>query len=131
MSAARDFLGRIYREVDAHASKEDHAEQPARRALLAGVFSSAAMLAGGLLVVWLRHESRPNEPPALSEVIHGIGQGRGTCLLYAGLLLLAATPILRVMVMTGVYVRRRELFMAIVSAIVLGLLAFGVLMGSG
>ena len=44
---------------------------------------------------------------------------------------LAATPILRVVVMVGVYLRRRELFMAVVSIIVLGLLAVGVLMGSG
>lgn len=125
------FLGRMYREVDARASKQDHAEQPARRALLTGVSVSAAMLAIGLLTVWLRHEARSNEPPVLSEVVGGMAQGRGTCVLYAGLLLLAATPILRVLVMVGVYVRRRELFMAVVSAIVLGLLAVGVLMGSG
>jgi uncharacterized membrane protein len=125
------FLDRIYREVDARASKGDHAEGPARRSLLTGVFLSAAMLTAGLLVVWLRHEARPNEPPAMSGVVRGLLQGRGTCLLYAGLLLLAATPILRVLVMVGVYLRRRELFMAVVSIIVLGLLAVGVLLGSG
>jgi uncharacterized membrane protein len=125
------FLDRMYREVDARASKGDHAEKPARRSLLTGVFLSAAMLAAGLFVVWLRHEARPNEPPELSSVLHGLLQGDGTCLLYAGLLLLAATPILRVAVMVGVYLRRRELFMAVVSIIVLGLLAIGVLMGSG
>jgi uncharacterized membrane protein len=125
------FFDLVYREVGASASKEDRAEQPARRALLTGVFLSAGLLALGLLLVWLRHEPRPNEPPALSAVIRGAVQGRGTCLLYGGLLLLAATPILRVIVMIGVYVRRRELFMMIVSVIVLGLLACGVLLGSG
>lgn len=125
------FLDLMYREVDAAASKRDHAEKPARRALLSGVFLSAALLAAGLLVVWIRHEARANEPPALPDVARGALQGRGTCLLYAGLLCLAATPILRVVVMVGVYLRRRELFMAVVSIIVLGLLAVGVLMGSG
>jgi uncharacterized membrane protein len=125
------FLDLMYREVDARASKGDHAERPARRALLTGVLLSAAMLAAGLLVVWLQHEARPNEPPALSGVIRGLLQGRGTCLIYAGLLCLAATPILRVAVMVGVYLRRRELVMAVISIIVLGLLAVGVLMGSG
>ena len=125
------FLDRMYREVDAQASRADHAESPARRALLSGVFLTAAMLAAGLLVVWLRQEVRSNEPPALSGVVRGVAQGRGTCLLYAGLLVLAATPILRVLVMVGVYLRRGELFMAVVSAIVLGLLAVGVLLGSG
>jgi uncharacterized membrane protein len=125
------FLDLMYREVDARASRGDYAEKPARRALLTGVFLSAAMLAAGLLVVWLQHEARPNEPPALSDVIRGLLRGRGICVLYAGLLCLAATPILRVMVMVGVYLRRREFFMAVVSIIVLGLLAVGVLMGSG
>lgn len=125
------FLELMYREVDARASKGDQAEGPARRALLSGVFLSAALLAAGLLVVWLRHEARPNEPPAVSGVVRGLMQGSGTCLLYAGLLCLAATPILRVLVMVGVYLRRRELFMAVVSVVVLGLLAIGVLMGSG
>jgi uncharacterized membrane protein len=125
------FLDLMYREVDARASKGDHAEKPARRALLTGVLLSAAMLVAGLLVVWLRHEGRPNEPPALSGVVRGVAAGRGTCLLYAGLLLLAATPILRVVVMIGVYLLRRELLMAVVSIIVLGLLAVGVLLGSG
>jgi uncharacterized membrane protein len=125
------FLDRVYREVDARASQGDHAEKPARRALLTGVFLSATMLAVGLLIVWIRHEARSNEPPALSEIMRGLQQGRGTSLLYAGLLFLAATPILRVVVMVGVYLRRRELFMAVVSIIVLGLLAVGVLMGSG
>jgi uncharacterized membrane protein len=125
------FLDLMYCEVDARASKGDHAEKPARRALLTGVSLSAATLVVGLLVVWLRHEARPNEPPALSVVVRGVAQGRGTCLLYAGLLILAATPILRVLVMVGVYLRRRELFMALVSVIVLGLLAVGVLLGSG
>jgi uncharacterized membrane protein len=125
------FLDLMYREVDARASKADQAEKPARRALLTGVFLSAALLAAGLLVVWVRHEARSNEPPALSAVLGGVWRGRGTCVLYAGLLVLAATPILRVVVMVGVYLRRRELFMAVVSAIVLGLLAIGMLMGSG
>ena len=125
------FLERVYRQVGAQAGKADEAEQPARRALLTGVFVSASLLAVGLILVWVRHEPRPNEPPAISEVIRGVIRGRGTCLLYGGLLLLAATPILRVIVMTRIYLRRRELFMAIVSAIVLGLLALGVLIGSG
>lgn len=131
MMEKMSFLDRVYREVDARASQGDQAEKPARRALLTGVSLSAAMLAAGLLIVWIRHEARSNEPPALSEIGLGLQQGRGTSLLYAGLLFLAATPILRVVVMVGVYLRRRELFMAVVSIIVLGLLAVGVLMGSG
>ncbi len=125
------LLDRIYQEVDAWASKADQAERPARRALLSGVFLSAAMLVAGLLVVWFGHEERPNEPPALASVVRGVAAGRGVCLLYAGLLVLAATPVLRVLAMVSVYLRRRELFMALVSTVVLGLLALGILLGTG
>ena len=125
------YLDKVYLEVDARASKADQAEGAARRALLTGVFLSAILLVVGLLIVWLGHEERPNEPPVLASLLWGVAQGRGTCLLYAGLLILAATPILRVLTMVGVYLRRRELFMAVVSAIVLGLLAVGVLLGAG
>jgi uncharacterized membrane protein len=125
------LLDRVYREVDARASRGDHAEGPARRALLTGVILSAGLLAAGLLVLWIRREARPNEPPPVADLWRGVVVGRGTAIVYAGLLLLAATPLLRVVVMLGVYLRRRELFMVLVSAIVLGLLVVSLWIGTG
>jgi uncharacterized membrane protein len=125
------WLDRIYREVDAEASRADRAEAPARGALLAGVFASAAILVAGLLIAYLRQEQRPNEPPDLAHMLRGLGGLSGVSIVYAGLLMLAATPVLRVGVMIGVYACRREWFMAIVSATVLGLLAVGILLGAG
>jgi uncharacterized membrane protein len=125
------WLDKIYREVDAAASHADHAESPARRALLTGVFASAGILMVGLLLTFLQREPRPNEPPDILEMLRGLLVLRGVPLVYAGLLLLAATPILRVGVMVGVYCRRREWFMLAVSVTVLGLLAIGILLGTG
>jgi len=121
----------MYDEVDARASRADHAEKPARSALLGGVLFSAALLAAGLLVTLLGRESRPNDPPGFVELVRGIAVFRGVSFLYLGLLILTATPILRVVVMLGVYVRRRERFMSTVSLIVLLLLGLGLLLGTG
>ena len=125
------WMDKVYREVDAEASRSDRAEAPARGALLTGVFLSGAILMLGLLITFLQHEPRPNDPPNLREMIRGIAAFRGVTLIYLGLIVLAATPILRVTVMIGVYLRRREWFMLIVSLIVLGLLTVGVVVGTG
>ena len=120
-----NLLRKAYREVDAAASRGDHAEAPARSALLTGVFLSAALL------VLVRREVRPDLPPPAKEMLRGLMLLRGSSLLYLGLLALAATPILRVVVMTGVYYRRRERFMLAVSLIVLFLLGLSVYLGAG
>jgi len=125
------LLQRMYREVDGEASHRDLAEGPARRALLIGVFSSAALLVAGLLILLLNHEPRPNEPPNLRRMLVDVVQFRGVALVYLGLLVLGCTPILRVAVMIGVYARLRERFMLVVSLIVLILLGIGILIGSG
>jgi uncharacterized membrane protein len=125
------LLQRMYREVDAQASREDHAERPARAALLTGVLVSAVLLGAGLAVTFFSRESRPNEPPTLLELFRGIFALRGVSLIYLGLLILTATPILRVSVMVTVYLRRHERFMTIVSLVVLFLLVIGLLIGTG
>jgi len=125
------WLDKVYAEVDARASRHDRAEPVARRALLTGVYVSAAILSAGLLIMFLQAETRPNDPPSIAQMFRGAGRLRGVCLVYLGLLLLAATPILRVIAMVGVYVRRREWFMVVVSAVVLALLTVGLVLGTG
>ena len=126
-----NLLSRAYREVDATASRGDHAEAPARLALLIGVFVSAALLAVGLILVLVRREVRPDMPPPFLELLRGLRHAQGSTLLYLGLLALAGTPILRVVVMVGVYFRRGERFMLVVSLIVLFLLGLSVALGIG
>jgi uncharacterized membrane protein len=125
------WLDNVYREVDAAASRADRAESAARRALLTGVFLAAGVLLLGLVLAFAQQDPRPNEPPAIAEMLRGLARPRGVAWIYAGLLLLAATPILRVIVMIGVYYRRREWFMFTVSLVVLGLLLVGLLLGTG
>jgi uncharacterized membrane protein len=127
----RRMWNRIYREVDARASRGDRAEGPARAALLFGVLLSALLLSVGMALVLARGEIRPAQPSDVADTIRGAGNLRGVSLLYVGLVVLAATPILRVLVMTGVYLRRHEWFMLGVSLIVLLLLCLAMLLGTG
>lgn len=55
--------------------------------------------------------------------------GRGSRLAAAGIVLLVATPYLRVLMMTGIFLRQRERRMAAVSAAVLALMVFGAFFG--
>ena len=124
-------LNRIYREVDAAASRSDRAEGPARAALLSGVILSGVLLVCGCLLVLLRREPRPDVPPAAASMLRGLFTLQGVSWLYLGLLVLAATPILRVGIMLGVYLHRREWFMVGVSLTVLLLLVVGLILGTG
>ena len=126
-----NWLQRAYREVDADASRTDHAEPSARAALLTGVLLSGSILLAGLVSTMLGGDARPDHPPHTGEIWRGVLRLRGSSLLYLGLLILAATPVLRVLVMAGVYLRRRERFMLTVSLIVLGLLAASMILGTG
>ncbi len=127
----RSPLERIYGEVDARASREDHAEGAARAALVTGVSIGGALLVAGLILTLVRAEPRPNVPPGFSETFRGALRGNGVALLYLGLLAIAATPVVRVLVMAAVYLRRAETFMLIVSLIVLALLGLSLLLGTG
>ena len=122
---------RIYAEVDAKASRSDRAEPMARAALLAGMILSICLLVPGLVIAYLGHESDLNQPPTLKAMLRGITQFHGVSLLYLGLLALAFTPFLRVCMMLGVYIRRREWLMVLISSIVLFFLILGFVLGTG
>ena len=79
-----------------------HLERHLGRILLSGVIASAALLATGLLL-WLLNPVTPH----------------GDQLLNAGLIVLMATPIIRVIVSVAEYVRLRQWFFVAVTLIVL------------
>jgi uncharacterized membrane protein len=129
--ASRRWWPDVYSEVSADAGREDHAESPARATLLTGVGIGAVLLVTGLATTLLKGEPRPNEPPSIAEMLRGMTSLHGVALVYAGLLVLAITPMLRVCVMVAVYLRHREWFMFAVSVIVLCLLVLALKLGTG
>lgn len=66
---------------------------------------------------------------SLAELPRALSAARPTAFLTLGLLILIGTPAARVLVLLGAFVRRREWVYAMVSAVVLGVLAVGLVLG--
>jgi uncharacterized membrane protein len=105
--------------------------------LRGGLFASIAVLVGGLIAYMLEHpgisyESVVGSNPILnyltfSGLAHGLATGSVNAYLTLGLLLLVATPLMRVASGFYYFERGKERSLAAVTLTVLALLLFGIL----
>jgi len=88
-------------------------------AVSAGVLTSVTVMIGGLLLIALRHESGAERPLPLSDVLgHALRlEGRGV--LDLGILILFATPVLRVLTALAGFVRLGDRAFVAVTVVVL------------
>lgn len=102
------------------------------RSLLAGLVVSGLLMAAGLAVALGTGRPRPDGPPApLGSNLRLAARGDGVGLMDLGLLVLMATPVLRVVVLAvGWGLERHWRFLAVALA-VLGLLGVSAWMGVG
>ena len=99
-----------------------------------GVLVSAALVAAGLVIHLARggtdpkifaHFTRvPFDLEHLGGMLKGIAHLRGRSIVQLGLLVLIATPVVRVAMSVGVFVRERDGTYVVVTLIVLGALLF-------
>ena len=114
-----------------------HVEIVISRLLRIGVVMSLSTVAAGLLLMFIHHPSyllsvmdlqRLTSPGAafphtLREVVSGLLSGRGQAVVVVGLLMLIATPIMRVAVsIVGFALQRDRAFVVITSAVLAVLL---------
>ena len=108
---------------------EDRGEgrRAVRGVLITGLIVGMLLVAAGLLLALLEGDTiaRAFTPAAMA------GHGLPSALIGSGILVLAATPIVRVLALIGVFARRRDLRFALVAATVALLLAIGVVLGRG
>ena len=98
--------------------------------LVAGVTISAALVAvgfvGGLAIGWtgslIGAAPYPADPTDFSGVLAGLGQLRPIAIAQAGLLVLVATPVVRVGVSLMAFALERDRLYAAITTAVLGLL---------
>lgn len=116
----------------------DREEGPGRlehwvhRSLLAGLALSGLLVASGLGLALARGQPRPvGAPPALGVVFREASGGDGTAWMELGLLMLMATPVLRVAVLALGWGLAGERRFAAVALAVLGLLALSLALGVG
>ena len=115
--------------------------------LRVGVLTAAAILAVGGAVFLLRHGSEPRKEfyqhlrkgPDQEEVqktrtrpidvFRAVRAGRGRAIVQLGLMVLIATPVLRVAYTAGAFARRRDFVYVLVPLIVLAVLIAGLVSG--
>lgn len=97
--------------------------------LLTGLTASGALLGFGLLIVFATNEVRSGPPPHISELPTEVWHGNGVAVIDLGLMLLMATPTIRVAVLLTGWVREKNWFFAIVAQTVLALLILSIVFG--
>jgi uncharacterized membrane protein len=113
------------------------------RLLRAGVVTSLLFVVAGTVLSFVHHPEYLSSPPALQrlttpgaafprtprQVAEGLGQLRGQAVIVVGLLILVATPVLRVAVSIFGFVYERDWTFVVVTSIVLGMLILSFVLG--
>jgi uncharacterized membrane protein len=111
--------------------------------LRGGVLTSLALIVTGLMLSFFHHPSYLNShadlvrltrpgaafPHTLRDVAKGAAQGRGQAVIAVGLILLIATPILRVGVSIAAFALEGDRVFVVITSIVLGLLLLSFVLG--
>jgi uncharacterized membrane protein len=114
------------------------------RLLQVGVVTSMLLVAGGTVVSFAHHPDYLTDPPALArltrpgaafphtlaDVARGVRAGRGRAMVTVGLLLLIATPVVRVAVSVVAFALERDARYVVITTVVLGLLFLSFFLGT-
>lgn len=113
--------------------------------LRVGVASSITIIAIGLVLTFAHHrdyfssrpalgaliDARANYTASVGTVIRGAREGRGQSIVMVGILVLIATPVLRVAASIGLFAAERDLVYVGITSIVLLLLILSFVIGAG
>ncbi|HKV51019.1 MAG TPA: DUF1634 domain-containing protein [Gemmatimonadaceae bacterium] len=132
-------MGLPHTLVTGHSSADDRTEHVVGTVLRLGVLIAAAVtLVGGALFLMQAGATRPDyhvfhgqSSPwrSLAQVVRGVAAGNAEAIMQAGVVLLIATPIARVALTLIAFAIRKDRLYTVISAIVLVLLAYGLLGG--
>lgn len=113
------------------------------RLLRIGVFSSFALVVLGSILVFVdqpallgssdllgRMLNKPSELRSLAGVLDGLVQLQGRAIVMLGLLVLIATPVLRVLISTVLFAQRRDRTFVVITSLVLTLLLLSFVLGA-
>lgn len=114
------------------ADRPNHLEHWVHWSLMLGLAISGTLLILGLAITLIAGQSRPaGPPPSFSTLLAGARLGDGVSLLNLGLLILLATPMLRVAVLAAGWAFERSWRFASVALLVLALLILSLSLGLG
>lgn len=111
--------------------------------LRAGVIASLSVIAVGTLMTFIQHPAYVSSraelqplteigaafPHSVRDVFEGVLELQGRAVVTAGLLVLIATPVLRVMVSIFAFIYQRDRIFTLITAVVFGLLMLSFVLG--
>lgn len=125
--------------ITGHSAADDRIEHVVGNVLRLGVLIAAAVtLVGGTLYLIHAGATRPDYHAfrgqlsplrSLADVARGVAAGNAEAIVQAGVVLLIATPIARVALTLVAFAMRKDRLYTLISALVLALLAYGLLGG--
>jgi len=139
-------------DVTAHHHEGDDADAKVRKVELAisgllrvGVLTSLLVVLVGTVVTFVHHPhyfssrhdlvhlTKPGAefPHSVPSVIRGLQHSQGRAIVMAGLLLLIATPVLRVAISVLAFVYQRDRVFVVITTVVLALLLTSFVLGRG
>jgi uncharacterized membrane protein len=122
-----------------HAPAEEHVEQMVGNLLRIGVLVAAAVALGGGIAFMLHHgalvpdhsvfRGQPEMLSTLTGVVAGAVALQPAAIVQLGIVLLIATPVARVLLTLIAFAVQRDWMYVLISAIVLVLLAYSLIVG--
>ena len=118
--------------MNSDAGQAQRLQRWVHRSLVAGLLASALLLAGGLLAATMARQPDEGEAPqSLAVLVRSALRGEGAALMTLGILVLMATPILRVGVLAAGWSLEGERRFACIAGSVLILLGASLYLGLG
>jgi uncharacterized membrane protein len=126
---------RFYRRNEPSSDKTvSQVEVTISRVLRGGVLLSAAIISLGMLDFWLLHRHQAGTqvvPTSLAGIWFGLTHADPSAIVVVGLLLLIATPVIRVVVSIIAFAVGHDLLYVGITSLVLAILLFSFLSGLG
>ena len=113
--------------ADAHTLSA--VERMVRLVLLAGIALSVALMAVGISLLVVRGEALPGGVTPVSDLGHGLVSLQAAAYLSLGLIVLIATPFVRVAGSIVAFARERDARYVLVTSVVLVVMCLSVLLG--
>jgi uncharacterized membrane protein len=124
--------GKLETPAAAEAARRGHELNAViHRVLIVGLAISTALILAGLTLDLVRHRQVPTDAPTFAEVFRRVAQFRASGFLMLGLLVLIATPILRVIGSTLAFLYERDWRYALITFVVLLVVTLSLLLGRG
>jgi uncharacterized membrane protein len=134
MGDLKQHLKLYRREEPSSDRRVRQVEVTISRILRAGVLLSAGIISFGVLDLWLFHRHNAGTqsvPNSLAGIWFGLSHADPSAIVVVGLLLLVATPVIRVAVSIIAFALSHDLLYVGITSLVLAILVFSFLSGLG